>query len=439
MAARPRVDDARAFAGRYELRELIGSGGMAAVWLAEDTRLRREVAVKLLSEATADDPDYLARFRREARVAASLAHPNVVSVYDFDADSEPPYLVMEHVPGRNLAQRLADREGVDIEGLARDLLAALAAIHRAEFVHRDVKPQNVLIDPEGNARLADFGIARPQDATSITQTGQMPGTARYMAPELMEGEPATPRSDLFSCGVVLFEAMSAGPAPRSVERLIELLTESDPSRRPESAREALGALGAPGSGEAAPAVADAGPETDRLVSPVGPPPERPITVGRRQLAAIAGLAAAALLIVLVIALAGGGEDRQPQEAARADRAQTSGGRDRDEGGDRSPPPADESATQVDPARGFELNEKGRQLIDAGDHEAAVPILERAVASYPQGTDDINYAFALFNYGQALRLAGQPEEAIPILEERLEIPNQTEVVEAELAAARADAE
>ena len=131
--------------------------------------------MKLLSEGLAADPAFIARFRREAHVAASLRIPTSSAIFDFDPDADRPYLVMEYVPGPDLATRLDDGDPVDAERLAVDLLSALAAIHRAGVVHRDVKPQNVLLAPGGRAMLTDFGIARPQDATSITQAGQMPG------------------------------------------------------------------------------------------------------------------------------------------------------------------------------------------------------------------------------------------------------------------------
>ena len=127
-----------------------------------------------------------------------MAHPNLVSVFDFDPDAPQPYLVMEFVPAPNLAVRLERGDSIRADRVATDLLSALAAIHRAGVMHRDVKPANVLIAPGGRALLTDFGIARPEDATSITQTGQMPGTGRYMAPELMQGDEASPRTDLYS-------------------------------------------------------------------------------------------------------------------------------------------------------------------------------------------------------------------------------------------------
>src|SRR5919106_4817571 len=186
--------------GRYRLLRRLGSGGMAVVWVARDERLGRDVAVKVLSDVLAGDADYRRRFVREARVAARLNHPGLVGIHDFSAESERPYLVMELVCGDTLADRIAaERAGeLDLVALARELLGALAHIHAAGVVHRDVKPANVLIGTDGRARLTDFGIARPTDATALTQTGQVIGTLRYMSPEVQRGERATARSDLYS-------------------------------------------------------------------------------------------------------------------------------------------------------------------------------------------------------------------------------------------------
>jgi len=165
----------RRLGNRYLLERRLGHGGMSVVWLATDERLGRPVAVKVLSDTMAADREYLDRFRREAKVAAGLQHPNLVSVYDFNAD-ERPYLVMEYVEGGDLASRVARGETPTAERLARELLGALAHIHGAGVLHRDIKPQNVLIDAQGHARLTDFGIAQPRDAASLTRTGQVIGT-----------------------------------------------------------------------------------------------------------------------------------------------------------------------------------------------------------------------------------------------------------------------
>ena len=185
---------------------------MASVWLARDETLHREVAIKLMADTLADDERWLARFRREARAAAALSHPNIVKVFDFGIEEHRPYLVMAHVPGGSLRDRLQDGgELPDAERLARELLGALAHVHAAGIVHRDVKPGNILLDEHGSSQLTDFGIARPQDATAMTQTGMVMGTIRYLAPEVAEGGPATERSDLYAAGGVVREV--AGDEP----------------------------------------------------------------------------------------------------------------------------------------------------------------------------------------------------------------------------------
>jgi len=481
------VREKRVLGDRYELRERIGSGGMASVWLGEDLRLGRPVAVKLVSDVLADDPDYIARFRREAFVAASLAHPNLVTIYDFDSEASSPYLVMEYVPGANLAERLAAGEPVRLDRLAGDLLSALGAIHGAGVVHRDVKPHNVLIGPDGAARLTDFGIAKPEDATSITQTGMMPGTGRYMAPELLKGEAATPRSDLYSCGIVLGQCIGSVAAPLWLERLVADLTATDPELRPESAATALQAIGGPApidriavaepegpqeppAEEPTATLGTGKPEPERstsLTRPLeiatprvgrgGPPPAAPPSeppppgTARRSFSmeppALAALGALAAVLVLVIGIVtSSGEDPKQLRAdiQRAEKASdgeaaakpAGGGGEKAKPEQPSKPP--KPAKEADPTRGAELNRQGYELLQAGDAEQAVPVLRDAVSAFGDQTDDVNYAYALYNLGHALRLSGAPEEAIPVLRRRLQIPNQTEVVRAELAAALEDA-
>ena len=228
--------------GRYTFERHLGSGGMASVWLARDETLHREVAIKLMADTLADDERWLARFKREARAAAGLSHPHIVKVFDFGLEEHRPYLVMAHVPGGSLRDRLQDGgEPPDAERLARELLGALAHVHAAGIVHRDVKPGNILLDEHGSAQLTDFGIARPQDATAMTQTGMVMGTIRYLAPEVAEGGPATERSDLYSAGGVIREVAGEDP-PARLRELLDALTDDDPERRPSSAEDALARL-----------------------------------------------------------------------------------------------------------------------------------------------------------------------------------------------------
>ena len=291
--------------GRYVIERLLGSGGMASVWKARDNRLHRDVAVKVIADTLAADPRYLQRFEREARTAAGLSHPNLVRIYDFNADGARPFLIMEYLPGGTLADRLKeDRlEGLDPEQVARDILAALAQVHEAGIVHRDVKPANVIVDEAGRARLTDFGIARAEDATSLTKTGMVVGTHRYLAPETMAGAPATPSTDLYACGVLLDEVTSKLPsAPVAV--LATQLTRRDPAARPGSAQEALEQLDA-----RAPAVPVAAPTA---FDP------RDIKVGRRTLVAVAVVGLLALVLTLSFVLGGDDSPSPPREAAPAE-------------------------------------------------------------------------------------------------------------------------
>jgi len=227
--------------GRYRLVDRLGAGGMATVWGGVDEQLNRGVAIKVLAENLAADPSYVKRFKREARVAAGLAHPNLVAVYDFGEHDERPYLVMELIEGDSLAQRSAAQvSDIDASRLAVELLSAVEHIHKTGIVHRDIKPANVLLSHTG-WKLTDFGIAQPADATQLTKTGMVVGTRSYIAPEVMRGRRATVRSDLYSLGVLLGEVVQ-DRAPASLRQLAEVLTQEDPDQRPASAAAALSQL-----------------------------------------------------------------------------------------------------------------------------------------------------------------------------------------------------
>lgn len=467
--------------GRYRLQQRLGHGGMAAVWLGHDDVLDRPVAIKVMSDTISSDPDFLARFRREARVAAGLSHhPNLVEVYDYSEASERPYLVMEFVPGRDLGS-LITREGrIDREELARELLGAVAHIHAAGIVHRDIKPHNILLQDERTAKLIDFGIALPPDATALTQTGMILATRRYAAPEVMAGRRASVRSDLYSCGVVL-EACGDGGGP-ALRSLVASLTEKDPDRRPLDAREALARL--EDEGDRGQATEPFTPIFERALPGARPPgrervqaPPPDVDPGTRvysrrtsnrkrwaAVGAILGVAAAIAIAVVATSGSGPGTAGGGTAAARSNPAATSGkhASTRTEGheakeagpqveaggpqGESEEPAVVESPTAAsvptaggdDPVLGSALNEEGYELIQAESPEAAVPILEQAVRSFPAGTQEVDYAYALFNLGDALLRSGRPEAAIPVLEERLKIPDQTETVERELQTAREEA-
>jgi len=427
---------------RYRLERLLGRGGMASVWLAGDEVLERSVAVKVLADTIASDPEFLARFRREARVAASLSHPNLIGVYDFAEGDERPYLVMEYVPGENLAERMAGKTAVDRERLARELLGALAHIHAAGIVHRDIKPGNVLIAPDGSAKLIDFGIALHKDATALTRTGHLLGTARYIAPEVMAGGAATEQSDLYSCGIMLRDCSGDRP-PGHLPALVARLSSEDPRGRPASAEEALIQVNRKTPVQPRP--------TERFSPTFSRPrarsapetPTQPLDPSAPRFAW--GKAAAAALVALAIAffVVTGNTTDAPQ-GKRGDKTGGSGVVRSDREAGAASPREPEAIAAVpapagnDLALASSLNQEGFELVQGGAYEEAVPVLEEAIRAFPPDTEDVNYAYALFNLGNALRLSGRPEAAIPVLERRLRIPNQTGTVSRELAAARREA-
>jgi serine/threonine-protein kinase len=201
--------------GRYRLQARIGSGGMSTVYRAQDETLQRVVAVKLMNREVASDSDQLERFRREARAVAQLSHPHIVGVIDAGEDEGRPYIVFECVAGETLKERIrrAGRLPVaEAVAYAIEIARALGAAHARHIVHRDVKPQNVLIDEEGSAKVTDFGIARSLDEEGLTDDGRVLGTTDYVAPEQALGRPVTGQSDLYSLGVVLYE-MLTGEVP----------------------------------------------------------------------------------------------------------------------------------------------------------------------------------------------------------------------------------
>ena len=201
--------------GRFRLEEKIGSGGMSTVYRAFDETLERWVAIKLMHREISSDSDQLERFRREARAVASLNHPHVVTVIDFGEDDDHPYIVFEYVEGENLKDRLRRVGRLPVPeavAYAVEIGRALECAHSNRLVHRDVKPQNVLLDAEGRAKVTDFGIARSLEAEGLTATGRVLGTTDYVAPEQALGEETTAQSDVYSLGICLFE-MLTGDVP----------------------------------------------------------------------------------------------------------------------------------------------------------------------------------------------------------------------------------
>jgi len=484
--------------GRYLLECRLGAGGMATVWRAADTRLHRQVAIKLPSAALAGDDAFAQCFEREARTAAQLSHPNLVPVYDYGTEGDRPYLVSEYIDGSNLAELREQGRAPATETLGLAMLDALDHIHAAGIVHRDIKPANVLVDAKGRILLTDFGIALSAEDTSLTATGKVIGTKTYLAPEVLRGERAGPRSDLYGCGMVLAEQLETGD-PDRVRRLVNALTAKDPSERPADARAALAALEQRSQVVTAPTPAqpDATEPFDPPTEPIpvaSPPPPTPVprpiehrapeqvlagtersrsmpvppaaSPARRSRApvAIALAVAAAGAIALVVVLSGGGDQSgggRSDSGTGSQSADSSGSSGKGGGQEAATPvadvpeedttesttteepetaPTDAGSAGSDPERATQLSNEGYALTQQGQPEEALPLLEEAYSLFPADPEDINYGYMLFNYAQALRQTGDPAAAIPLLEERLSLfpDEQADVVQDELELAQQEA-
>jgi len=223
-------------AGRYRLEGRLGYGGMSTVHLALDTRLERQVAVKLLAEHLADDPTFVSRFQREAQAAARLVHPNIVQIFDSGRDERTGqyFIVMEYIEGQSCAEILRDDGWIEVDEAVAIIGQACEGLHYAHrhgVVHRDVKPGNLLRSRDGEVKLADFGIAKATEQSSITQVGSVLGTAAYLAPEQARGEEAGPRADLYALGVVAYQLIS-GRLPYEATSLTELALKQQQEEPP---------------------------------------------------------------------------------------------------------------------------------------------------------------------------------------------------------------
>jgi eukaryotic-like serine/threonine-protein kinase len=502
MAVTTEIQPGVVLADRFRVHGRLGTGGTATVFLAEDCVLCRDVAVKRL-HAEGSEAD-VRRFRREARLGASLIHPNLVTIFDTLSGSDGVLIVMEYVRGRRLSELIAP-EGMDptrLLEILRPVASALDYAHEHGVVHRDVKPANILITEDRRVKLVDLGTATAGHVTQITAENEIVGTLAYIAPERLAGESVgEPPADVYSLAVLAFEALTgrqphrantpgelldqvmhdpppdvAEAWPQDSPRLGRVLTQGmdpDPERRQASAgalvRDLEAALSAAGATRPA-TFASTEPMTpvaqervpDALVDPnralaVAPPllsrrPDAPPTQRRGWLLPALVCIVGALLVGGAWMVFSGGGDEEGKGTAggrqAADRKEASGKSTNSASATATTPTTDIAAppTQEVPATsasdpgtpGAQLNEEGYSLSQQGRYAEAIPVLRRAVASFPQGTTDINYAYALFNLGHALRMAGHPEEAIPILERRLQIPDQTQTVQTELTAARAAA-
>ena len=493
MALTTEVGPGAVLADRFRIRCRLGAGGTAAVFLVQDCVLCRDVAIKRL-HGEGSDKD-LQRFRREARLGASLSHPNLVTIFDTISGSDGVLIVMEYVRGRPLSDLIgpygmAPRRVLEI---LRPVASALDYAHEHGVVHRDVKPANILIAEDRRVKLVDLGTATAGHLTQITAENEVMGTLAYIAPERLAGESVgEPAADVYSLAVVAFEALTGGK-PYSARTPGELLARMEsegpdavdgvpglaPALRrtlsqgidpaPERRQASAGALvrdleaGLPNraSSHALPALLPPEPLTPATGAP------RPSAVtrhdderGRRIGWLLPALACLAALIAggLWLGLSGSGSQRAKTAGGGAPaKHQNPGGRSAGSASSASTPstsPAPtantsapstasgttsaSSAATASATAGTDLNAQGYSLIQRGQYAEAVPVLRRAVAAFPRGTTDINYAYALFNLGHALRMSGHPEAAIPILERRLRIPDQTATVQAELDAARAAA-
>ncbi len=456
---------------RYEVTRMIGVGGMASIWAAKDTLLRRDVAIKVLAEQFGEQQRFVERFEREARTAASLSgHPHVVTIYDVGEHRGRSFIVMEHLPGGTFADRMSSGRPAraDVLRWLGEAASALDFAHLKGVVHRDVKPRNLLFDGLGRLVVADFGIARAAFEEQLTASGELLGTAAYISPEQTAGEPATPASDRYALAVVAYEALTGG-LPYGTGTLMELAarrTQTDPPRAserspgvPPAVDDVLlrGLARDPGARfETASdfvealdgALAQQAPATRAVAAPDPPAPIPASTLGRPGMTLqraprrvpfapiLLGLAAVAVgLVVGLTLLDGGGGD-----AKRADNAQQRPARERPREEKRPSPAAPAARPQPDEAAGATespatLNDEGFRLMNAERYDEAIPVLQRAVAGFPEDSTDLTYAYALYNLGRSLRLAGRPAEAIPLLERRLGFKNQRGVVKKELAAAR----
>jgi serine/threonine-protein kinase len=470
---------------RYPVVRRIARGGMASVWCARDLVLDRDVAIKLLSEPFLHDAAAVHRFQREARAAAHLSgHANVVTIFDVgqgeSSEAEEtgrPFIVMEYLSGGTVADALRVGEVSRDDALQwlQQAADALDYAHGRGVVHRDIKPANLLLNGRRVLHVADFGIARVGTEDPITSTGQLFGTAAYFSPEQAMGRPATAASDRYALAVVAYELL-VGERPFTAEHFAAQARQHVEARPPAASERnpglprALDAVLArgmakapearwPSAREFAEAVKGALAERPARAAAAGP--ARPVFAthrssrgGPRAPRAIALAALAAGVIALAAALAAGGGGSAP--TLKATHATTGGAAARTSARKGKPAakkhaaqstattpagaaPAEPAApasggtpapaSGSSPASAASLEARGHQLMVSGDYGGAIPVLRQAVAAGPGS--GLTYAYALYDLGHSLRLAGDPRAAAVVLQQRLQIPNQTDVVRQEL--------
>jgi serine/threonine-protein kinase len=465
---------------RYESIRRIASGGMAVVWCARDRTLDRQVAVKLLADPFADDELSGRRFKREARAAARLSgHSNVVTIYDVGQAPAPdgnglgrPFIVMEYLAGGTVADALRVGE-VDRRTAVRWIQQAAAALdyaHGRGVIHRDIKLANFLLDRDRVLHVADFGIAQLGTEDTLTNAGQVLGTAAYLAPERALGQPATEASDRYALAVAAFELL-VGERPFTAQPFTAQARQHVEEPPPQASRAnpelpaALDRVLARGMAKRPEErYATAGELATAIDEALGDAPARrpfvggsvrlysrtPAGASRARVAAFAALAAAALGTGIAAGVSGTGSSVHSARASHtrvlAQVPHASPATTHATTPARIPTtavttPSSSAASRTTPARAAPapapagadaLQAEGHQLMLSGNYGTAIPILEKAVAAAtPQS---LTYAYALYDLGRSLRLAGDPGAAVPILWRRLQIPNQTGVVRTELTLA-----
>jgi len=445
---------------RYRVIRRLGSGGAATVFLCEDQRLGRKVAVKRMHAHSPEDIQ--ARLRREAKLGASLSHPNLVSVFDTETYEEGVFIVMEYVEGETLADALR-RGPLDSERsmeILRGVASALDNVHAQGIVHRDVKPANVLLGADGSVKLADLGVGLATDNTRITQSGQVLGTPAYMSPEQIDGATPTPATDIYALAAVAYE-MFAGEkarkgstplevahrvtseqppdlrrawpaAPAAAAAAIKEAMARDPARRPGSATELVDELSDALSREPK---AETTTPLDRIAALT------PAAVSRRRLPSwvpLIGLLLVAGAVALVIGLGGGGGSSSGSGSHKSSAAKHKTAKKKaattTPRATSTPAQAQTQQQATPPATSdpIALNKQGKSLIDSGNPQGAIPVLQQALAAFPQDQrSSLDYAYTLFNLGDAYLKSGQADKAIPLLQQRLNWNDQRDTVAAEL--------